>query len=203
MPKQRITLAPDGTVVPHRMRPFSSGQATTAPARTIHRLRRLISGEENPKICVVRGEGTGDVIMTTPVIHAIKQNLPGSSLTYATNTKYLDGIIVKALRHNTDIDEIIERQILNEADYDLIINLHCPCIAYEKRGNPPVNRIDLFAKHVGLALQDSVPRFFLSQEEIEEGRIFVESFVGEKLMMVQPSASCKQRSLDHKVLKQA
>lgn len=197
---QKITLANDGIIVPKRMQP--AGAAISPPAVRLSRLKRLIETHE-PRVCVVRGEGIGDVITTTPTIHAIRQQFSKIHLTYATNTRYLGGALVEVLKYNPDIDQIIERELLDEADYDLVINLHCPCIHYEKRKNPPVSRIDLFAGHAGVKLTSAVPRFFIQEEEVAAGEALMGPLMNERVILVQPSASSKKRTLSHRTLKTA
>ena len=176
--------------------------AVKSPSVGISRLKRLLKTRE-PHICLVRGEGIGDVITTTPVVRAIKQQFAKVKITYATNTQYLGGALVEVLKHNPNIDRIIERELIGEADYDLVINLHCPCIHYEKRGNPPISRIDLFAKHVGVELTNPVPEFFIQEEEIANGEELLRPVLQDKLLLVQPSASSQRRSIQHDTLKEA
>lgn len=196
---QKITLANDGVVLPRRMKPVNNARP---PSTGLSRIRRLLKTRE-PHICIVRGEGIGDVITTTPTVRALKQQFDKVRITYATNTKYLGGALVEALKHNPNIDQIIERELINEVDYDLVINLQCPCIHHEKRGNAPISRIDLFARHVGVELTDPRPQFFIQEKEIEDGESLLGPLTTEKLVLVQPSASTKRRSIDHRVVKQA
>ena len=197
---QKITLANDGIVVPKRMQ--SAGAAISPPSVRLSRLRNLIK-TQLPKVCIVRGEGIGDVITTTPTVQAIRHQFQKIHLTYATNTRYLGGALVEVLKYNPDIDQIIERELLDESDFDLVVNLHCPCIHYEKRGNPPISRIDLFAKHAGVKLISPVPRFFIQEEEVSAGEALMGPLMNEKTILVQPSASSTRRSIDHRTIKTA
>ena len=199
---QKIRLGADGVVTAGRTQPYISGAAKQRPAVKLNRLQKLIKSRE-PYICVVRGEGIGDVLMTTPTVHALKNIFKKVYITYATNTKYLDGALVKVLQHNPDVDEILERQLLDDSRYDLVINLHCPAIWHEKPGKKPINRIDLFANHAGVKLPSTSPRYFVQPEEIEDGAKLVSHLQGDKVILVQPSASNQRRSLDHGKLKAA
>jgi ADP-heptose:LPS heptosyltransferase len=141
--------------------------------------------------------------MTTPTAHAIKKLFKEKcELTYVTNTSYLDGALTKVLKYNPDVDEIVERNLFRAHDYDAVLNLHCPCVNYEKPGKPPINRIDIFARHVGIQLQDFRPQYYLLREEIEAEEGMFESW-REPVMLVQPFASNQRRSMDHRVLKDA
>lgn len=149
------------------MRPFVSGQANLFPPKRVKQLRRLLE-TQSPNICVVRGEGIGDVLMTTPTVEALKNSFSEkANITYATNTQYLDGSLVKVLKYNPSIDRVIDRNEVDESDYDLVVNLHCPCVTYEKRENLPINRIDLFAAHAGVKLSNKIPRYYIQIPEIE------------------------------------
>jgi len=199
---QRITLASDGTLIPKRMQAYTTGQATNQPAIKMSRLRQLLASQE-PRICIVRGEGIGDVLTTTPTVRAIREQFKKVHITYATNTRYLDGALVSVLKYNPDIDEIIERHLLTDTNYDLVINLHCPCIAYEVPGNPPVSRIDLFARSVGITLRDPIPKFYFHKRELEAAETLMAAHASDKIILVQPTASARRRSVPHLVLRQA
>ncbi len=199
---QKIRLRADGVVTNKQMQPYTSGQARQTPAVKLSRLRKLLK-TKTPHICVVRGEGLGDVLMTTPVIRALKETFGKAQISYATNTRYLEGALVKVLRHNPDIKEILERDLLDDSQYDLVISLHCPAIFYEKPGNPPISRLDLFANHAGVKLKNHDLHYYIQKEEIEAGEKLVSHLQGKKIVLVQPSASSERRSLDHRKLKTA
>jgi ADP-heptose:LPS heptosyltransferase len=197
----RLGLDPNGVVSPSRMQYVTPGEATRTPAIKVSRLQHLMKTGA-PYLCIVRGEGIGDVITTTPTVAAIKGMFPKSQLTFATNTRYLDGALVKVLKGNPYIDQVIDRDHLGD-DYDLVINLHCPAFSYEKRENPPISRIDLFANHAGVKLADPVPQYYIDKKEIETGRDFLTPVYSDKLILVQPFASTPNRCLEHGVLKSA
>lgn len=185
------------------MRPYVSGQANLHPQRKVKRLRELMD-TKSPRVCVLRGEGLGDVLMTTPTIDALKSYFPEPAhITYATNTRYLEGALVKVLKYNPSINNIIDRDQVDEGDYDLVVNLHCPCVAYERRENPPINRIDLFAAHAGVKPIDKIPKYFLQQEEaVEAERFLVSKRIKQtdKIILVHIFTSTVRRNLaDNKI----
>lgn len=186
------------------MRSYVSGQANLYPQKRIKRLRELMD-TKSPRVCVIRGEGLGDVLMTTPTIDALKSYFPEPAhITYATNTRYLEGALPKALQYNPSIDNIIDRDQVDEGDYDLTINLHCPCVAYEKRENPPINRIDLFAAHAGVKPENKLPRYFVKQEELDEAKRFLSSKrinENDKTILVHIFTSTIRRNLDDNKIK--
>ena len=185
-----------------RMQPLTVGEATRTPGVRVHRMKELLKNQ-TPHICVVRGEGLGDVITTTPTVAALKEQFPKSLITYATNTRYLGGALTKVLQYNPHLAQIIDRDNFKENDYDLVVNLHCPCIGYEKHENPPVSRIDIFAHHAGLRLSDPVPQYYIQKGEILDGQKFLGPAMSDCLMMVQPTSSAQRRSLEHSKLKEA
>ena len=186
------------------MRPYVSGQANLYPQKRVKRLRELMD-TKSPRICVIRGEGLGDVLMTTPTIDALKSYFPESAhITYATNTRYLEGALPKVLWYNPSIDNIIDRDQIDEGDYDLTINLHCPCVVYEKRQNPPINRIDLFAAHAGVKPENKTPRYFIQPEELDEAKKFLSSkriSQNDKIILVHIFTSTIRRNLDDNKIK--
>lgn len=199
---QKIRLGADGVVTGKRMQPYTSGQAKQTPSVKLSRLQKLLKSRE-PHICVVRGEGLGDVLMTTPTVRALKKTSNRVQISYATNTRYLEGALVKVLQHNPDINEILERDLLDDSRYDLVVSLHCPAIYYEKPGNPPINRIDLFASHAGVKLSSHDLAYFIQQDEVEAGEKLVSHLQNKKIILVQPFSSSEKRSLSHDKLKSA
>lgn len=204
MANQRLTITKDGTVGPARMVPHQpSFGASKTPSIKLSRIQELLLSQR-PSICVVRGEGIGDVLMTTPTIYALKTMFKEVNITYATNTRYLDGALTKTLIYNPAIDHIIERDLLVDDHFDLVINLHCPAIHLEKKGARPPNRIDIFAKHAGVSLKDFKPHFYLQKEELEGGEAYYSKLpMSEKFILVQPHASAQRRSFDPAKVKKA
>lgn len=164
----------------------------------LSRLRELMNSEDL-NVCVHRGPGIGDVLMATPAIRSIAETFPACTLTVATDTKYLNGAIPKVLQGNPHIDRVLDVGITRIEEYDMYVDLHCPCVPYEKnKNNPPRNRIDLFGDHIGIPLDNYRPVYVPKEEEIE--------WAGEKIqhlhsdqpkVLIQPSASCDRRSYPH------
>lgn len=79
------------------------------------------------KILVIRFSSIGDVVLTTPIVRALKKQVPDSEIHFITK-KAFSGI----LEHNPNIDKIytIEKSIsevlseLKKENYDSIIDLH-------------------------------------------------------------------------------
>lgn len=198
---QKLTVLSDGTLgVKKRMTPLSKHEATPQPAIKLSRLQELLKSGK-PKVCFVRGEGIGDVLMTLPTLHAMKHEFKHIEIHYATNTKYFGGALVKVLDNNPDIDKVIDRDNLIETDYDLVVNLHCPAIHQEIPRSRPPNRIDIFANTAGVKIIDPVPRYYITKEEVEEGKkYFARCHPNDKKIFVHTSASSNRRSLDQTLL---
>lgn len=188
-----------------RMNPYTPHSADLNPKKKIQQINDLLQ-TKSPKFCIIRGEGIGDVIMTTPAIHALRELFDNNcEITYATNTKYLDGALVNVLKYNEDIDYIIDRDNIDEADYSSVISLHCPCMIHEVAGARPPNRIDLFANHMGLKLKDPVPRYFVTEEEYKEGEDFIYSkgVSSKKTILVNLFSSSAQRTITNDTVRNA
>ena len=64
------------------------------------RLDKLITSDR-PIICIKRRlGGIGDVIMTTPLLKAMKKLLPNCHLIYATDIAYSNGALADIINHN-------------------------------------------------------------------------------------------------------
>ena len=174
------------------------------PLDVLPRINRLMGGEA-PSILVQRGAGgIGDVLMTLPTVRAIKEKYKGP-VDYATDVKYLDGALVKVLKGNPYIDNILNWQEVKRENYDGVIDLHCPCVSHEQAQALPINRIDLFARHARIQLQNRKIDLVLTKEELDWARDYIERLkVGRfKLMIVQPNVSTKRRSLPSGELQKA
>jgi len=203
MATQKVTLSSDGVVQFGGRMKLPKGAARDRPAIKLSRLHQLLRTQQ-PRICVVRGEGIGDVLTATPTVTAIKQMFEAAEITFATNTRYLDGALVKVLKYNHNISHIIERDLMDDLTFDLVVNLHCPAIKHEKPRAMPPSRIDLFAMHAGVKLEDPVPKYYIQREEIESGELLLRGVnQNEKMVLVQPFSSSKARSGIHTKVKQA
>ena len=79
------------------------------------------------KILVIRFSSIGDIILTTPVVRCLKQQLPGTEIHFLTKKQYLpileaNPYIDKLYSIHEKIDEVIPE--LKRENYDQIIDLH-------------------------------------------------------------------------------
>jgi len=125
----------------------------------------ILSGE-TLKICIARTKGgIGDVLMTTPLLKAIKQRYPECHLTYATDFKYAGGALKEMLENNPYIDDLIPFQGVRKDRFHLYSDITSVGLSRERKNLPPINRIDMFAEYVGIKLIDPVPTYVVKPEE--------------------------------------
>ncbi len=79
------------------------------------------------KLLIIRFSSIGDIILTTPVIRCLKQQLKGAEIHFLTKKQYLpileaNPYIDKLYSINEKIDEIIPK--LKKENYDQVIDLH-------------------------------------------------------------------------------
>ncbi len=192
-------LRPDPQGAVHPVKQSIHGgniNAYTVPSNVLPRVDALRRGD-TPRICVQRKQGgVGDVLMTLPTVKAIahKYNV---RITYATDLEYLDGALHKVLLHNPYIEKVINWRNLLPEEYDAVVELTCPCIAHEKPGAPPVNRIDLFARHASLPLPLADPSidYFVTEEEKSWAKDYLiqNNLDRYKLVLLQPYSSAVRR----------
>jgi ADP-heptose:LPS heptosyltransferase len=80
-----------------------------------------------PKILVIRFSSIGDIVLTTPIVRCIKQQIKGAELHYLTKKAFLPIVqdnpnIDKVYSIKSDINEVIED--LKKEKYDFIVDLH-------------------------------------------------------------------------------
>lgn len=94
---------------------------------TLRSGKRILKNDRTMKILVIRFSSIGDVVLTTPVIRALKKQLPNAEIHFITKTAF-KGV----LEHNPNIDRLftIEKSIneviadLKKENYDYLIDLH-------------------------------------------------------------------------------
>lgn len=86
-----------------------------------------MSIRKNSKILIIRFSSLGDVILTTPVLRALKRSYPNSKIDFVVREEYSD-----VLRHNTDVSKLFilkrsrENELVSElrdSSYDVLIDL--------------------------------------------------------------------------------
>ena len=194
-----------GVIVQQKSIIRNTGYTTiyTKPNPAITKLDLLRNGH-SPKIYLSRKNGgIGDILMTTPLVRELA-NKYNIKITYGVDYGYLDGSLEKTLRYNPYIDKIVPWKEVEENEFDVVVDLTCPCVAHEQPKAPPVNRIDLFARYVHVKLTDTSLIYVLQDEEIEWARNYITNKNLDKyrqLVLVQPSSSAIHRDLPADKLK--
>ena len=143
------------------------------------KVAKQLADKSNLRLCVQRKlGGLGDVLMTTPTVKALKIRYPDSELTYATDPLYYQGDLIRILEGNPYIDKIIDYRTIDPNGYHLFVDVTGVCLPYEKYGNPPINRIDLFAQHVGIRLEDPLPVYNTTQDEKTWAKAVINKWFG-------------------------
>jgi ADP-heptose:LPS heptosyltransferase len=180
-----------------------SAHPYTKASPALGRLDQLLQGH-SPKILITRTQGgIGDVLMTLPTVRAIKKKYGDNCIvTYATDPGYLDGALVKVVQGVPYIDEVVDYRGIKPADYDAIVELTCPCVAHEMPLAPPINRIDLFAAHAGVRLDDWSMDYIVTDKERAWAQEFLANYRidNKKLIVVQPNSSTRRRDLPAAIL---
>ena len=103
------------------------------------------------RVCIIRGVGgIGDVLMTTPALRQLKEMFPRVHLTYAVDMHRAGNTYQELVYNAPFIDEIVDARYVDRANYDAVCDISAVCIRFENRSLPPVNRIDLFARALGI-----------------------------------------------------
>jgi len=130
------------------------------------RLDKLLRSTK-PVICIKRRlGGIGDVLMTTPLLKAIKQLIPHCHLIYATDLQYSEGALGDIIRHNPYVDEVIPNTEIRESSYDYSVDVTTTGLDRERAGKVPPNRIDMFGEEAGIDISnDPLPVYIVKEEE--------------------------------------
>jgi len=102
------------------------------------------------RIVVRRGGACGDVILTTPVIHALKQKFPNSLITVLTQCP-------EVFFGNPDVAQAVRKCSLT--DIGIFFDLD---LSYEHR--PSEHIVQVYAEICGVELKDWKPRLFFSKQ---------------------------------------
>ena len=164
-----------------------------------------LRGMANPRICIKRRlGGIGDVLMTTPLLKALKYHLPQCHITYATDFKYANGALADVINHNPYVDKLISISDVNDSDYDFRADVTQTGLDREKPNTIPPNRIDMFAEAAGVDISlDPRPDYVVTSEEREQAKDTIISLVTDRekkqIIAVQVRSNDVRRTwpLDH------
>jgi len=141
----------------------------------------------NARVCLIRSVGgIGDILMMTPSFRELKERFPDIHLTVAVDRHRTSGDIYYELLKNAPfIDELIDARYVEHNTYDHTMDMSAVCIAYERRGLPARNRIDIFGEHLGLtSIKDKRPFYKIEPEEAELAQEFVAELRGDSRYVI-------------------
>lgn len=162
-----------------------------------HFLADIASRGAGARVCVVRSlGGIGDVLMTTPALRELKRQFPKIHLTYAIDRHRTSNDVYFALVKNAPfIDSIIDARYVDRKDYDAFIDISSVCIKYERPGLPAINRIDLFARHMGLnSMRNKLPFYELEASELQWAKRFMAPAGTNKTVVLHTASFSDKRS---------
>lgn len=109
---------------------------------------------EIKQILLQRKEATGDVLVATAVVPALKKKYPGCQITFNTRS-------TNVLLNNPNIDSVVNEGEFSERQFQLVYNLD---MAYERR--PYTNILQSYADVVGVPVSNC--KTFVAQETIAD-----------------------------------
>lgn len=153
-----------------------------------------------PVICVKRRlGGIGDVLMTTPMLRAIKELIPNCKLVYATDLVYSNGALADIINHNPFVDELISIKDIKESDYNYSVDVTSTGLSKERAGQIPPNRIDMFAEAAGVSVDNNpVPIYEVSLGERDLAQQEINTYLDGRDRDKTNIIAIQARSNDHR-----
>lgn len=122
----------------------------------------------NYRIAIIRKDAHGDVLLVTPIIHALKKKWPQSIITVITNHPDI-------FRDNRDVHEAMKERRQRD-DYEFVYDLD---LSYEN--NPQQHIVESYAQVCNVSLEGWKPFFFVRNED----RQFAASkLIGDKWVVI-------------------
>ena len=104
------------------------------------------------RVCVVRKVGgIGDVLMVTSSLRQLKRDFPDLHLTFAVDMHTTNNNVYYELVKNAPfLDRVIDARYVKNGDYHTVVDVSAVCLRYERQDLPSINRVDLFARAMGI-----------------------------------------------------
>lgn len=120
------------------------------------------------KVCVIRRVGgIGDVLMVTPALRQLKREFPNLQLDFALDLHSTSNNVYYELVKNAPfVDGIVDARFVDRAKYDAVVDVSSVCLRYERQDLPAINRVDLFARAMGLRALSNRKSWY--QVEVDE-----------------------------------
>lgn len=148
-------------------KPVSRGKQTihAIPKDSVY---ETLKANPTASICIIRAlGGIGDVLMCTPALRQLRKTFPLAYITFAIDRHSTEtDIYYELLKHCPFINKIIDARYVNRSIYNAICDITSVCIRYEQHNFLPMNRIDIFARAIGIPyLEDPCSWYETSLEE--------------------------------------
>ena len=104
------------------------------------------------RVCVIRKVGgIGDVLMCTPALRQLKAEFPELHLTFAIDMHTTgNNVYWELVRNAPFLDSIVDARYVDKSKFDGTVDISAVCLRFERAGLPPINRVDLFGRAIGL-----------------------------------------------------
>lgn len=137
---------------------------------------RIVAAKGTGRYCVVRRVGgIGDVIMALPTLKQLKTEFPKIHLTFAIDMHTTGNNVYYELCKNLPyVDALMDARFVQRNAFDALVDISSVCIRYENAGLPTMNRIDIFARAIGIPrLYSSLPTYVVEPHEAQWARVQV------------------------------
>lgn len=149
-----------------QVRNVKTRTASSGGVRNLY--QAILANKGQGSYCVVRKVGgIGDVLMILPSLRQIKSEFPHIRLTFALDRHRTANDNYYSLCANLPfIDNIVDARYVNHSNYKYVADVSAVCIRYERSDLPAVNRIDLFAQHLGVQkIANKIPQYIVEGTE--------------------------------------
>lgn len=122
------------------------------------------------KVCVIRRlGGIGDVLMATPSLRQLKKDFPRLHLTFAIDMHSTsNNVYFELVKNSPFIDSIVDARFVQPNLFDAVVDISSVCIKYEHSGLPVLNRIDIFARAIGIPFLENKCSWYQVEEKEKE-----------------------------------
>lgn len=191
--RRRVLRKAEAQATKSRLNPVASGLRA---GRSMY--QEILSRSGNARVCVIRSVGgIGDVLMTTPALFQLKREFPNLHLTYAVD-RHRTGpsdVYYELVKNAPFIDEVIDARFVERSRYDSVTDISAVCIRYERTGLPAINRIDLFARALGIPrLINKLPFYYVEDDERLWAELQLKKYEGKKVMVLHTASFEDKRS---------
>ena len=125
------------------------------------------------KVCIIRKVGgIGDVLMVTPSLRQLREDFEDLDLTFAIDMHTTGNNVYYELMKNCPfVTKLIDARYVNHGEYDAVVDVSAVCLRYEREDLPAINRIDLFARAIGIrSIQDKCSWYLVEESERQWAR---------------------------------